>query len=90
MDFVHLEVKKDGVLVPIASKEFQLLKYLVINRGRSISREEILESVWGYDANITTRTIDTHVGWLRQKLEDEPKNPKLILTVFGYGYRFLK
>lgn len=90
IDFVHLEVRKDGKLLPFAAKEFQLLKYLVIHCGRSISREEILESVWGYDANITTRTIDTHIGWLRQKLEDDPKNPRFILTVFGYGYRFMK
>lgn len=90
IDFVHLEVRRGGELIPFAQKEFQLLKYLVINNGRSISREEILESVWGYDANITTRTIDTHIGWLRQKLEDDPKNPRFILTVFGYGYRFMK
>lgn len=82
------EVYKTGVLVELSIKEFQLLKYLVYNKGRSISRSELLEEIWGYDSSITTRTIDTHIGWLRQKLEDNPKKPKYILTSFGFGYKF--
>lgn len=82
------EVYKTGVLLDLSIKEFQLLKYLVFNKGRSISRSELLEEIWGYDASITTRTIDTHIGWLRQKLEDDPKKPKYIVTSFGFGYKF--
>jgi two-component system, OmpR family, alkaline phosphatase synthesis response regulator PhoP len=89
IDFIAMEVTKNGIPLEFSSKEFQLLRYLIINRGRSVSRNELLENVWGYDSNITTRTIDTHIGWLRQKIEADAKNPKLIRTVFGHGYKFL-
>lgn len=88
IDFQGVEVKKNGEIVELSLKEFQLMKFMIANRGRLISRDELLKEVWGYEENPTTRTIDTHIGWLRQKLEDNPKTPKLIVTVHGYGYKF--
>ena len=70
-----------------AAREFNLLRYLVERRGTTISRDELLRNVWGYRATGQTRTVDVHVSWLRQKLEDDPKNPRYIVTVPGFGYR---
>lgn len=88
IDFEAGDVRRKGAAVPLASKELQLLRYLVDNRGRVLSREEILEHVWSYQAGVSTRTIDVHVAWLRQKLEDNPQNPQHIQTIRGTGYRF--
>ena len=68
--------------------EFQLLRYFVEHRGATISRDELLREVWGYDALPSTRTVDVHIAWLRQKIEKDPKNPQLILTIVGLGYKF--
>lgn len=88
IDFAAMTIKINGSLVEMTFKEFQLLKFLIENKGRSVSREEILEQVWGYDSDISTRTIDTHIGWIRQKIELNPKTPIYIRTVFGHGYIF--
>jgi len=88
VDFDRAEVQKSGQRVPLASKELQLLRYLVDNRGRVVPRDEILQNVWEYHSDVSSRTIDVHVAWLRQKLEDNPQNPKHIHTVRGMGYRF--
>ena len=72
----------------IAVKELQLLRYLIDNQGKAISREQILKDVWAYQPDVSTRTIDVHIRWLRQKLEDNPQFPKHIVTVRGTGYRF--
>jgi two-component system alkaline phosphatase synthesis response regulator PhoP len=69
-------------------KEFHLLLYFIEHRGATLSRDQILQDVWGYDAATLTRTVDMHVASLRQKLEKDPKRPVLILTVTGLGYRF--
>ncbi|MNC90756.1 Sensory transduction protein regX3 [compost metagenome] len=66
----------------------QLLRFFVENAGAAITRDELLDSVWGYDTTTNTRTVDMHVARLRQKLEADPNNPKLIVTVRGLGYRF--
>jgi two-component system alkaline phosphatase synthesis response regulator PhoP len=87
-DFEKAEVTKDGVQVNLAGKELQLLRYLVDHRGKVVSREELLKEVWAYQASVSSRTVDVHVAWLRQKLEPNPQNPKHILTVRGSGYRF--
>jgi len=79
---------KRGIPVTLASKELQLLRYLVDNRGRVVPREELLQNVWEYSTDVSSRTIDVHVAWLRQKLEDNPQNPKHIHTIRGKGYRF--
>ncbi len=87
-DFDRGVVHKAGVPVGLAGKEIQLLRYLVDHRGNVVSRDELLENVWEYQAGVSSRTIDVHVAWLRQKLEDNPQNPKHIHTVRGVGYRF--
>ena len=87
VDFERAEVTRGGHKVSLASKELQLLEYLVLNRDRVLPREEILHEVWQYDSEVNSRTVDVHVAWLRQKL-DNPQNPKRIQTVRGKGYKF--
>ena len=88
VDFEKSEVRKSGVEVPLAGKELELLRYLIDRRGKPVSRDELLEAVWEYQPGVSSRTIDVHVAWLRQKLEDAPQNPRHIQTVRGVGYRF--
>ncbi|MBI3209533.1 MAG: response regulator transcription factor [Candidatus Solibacter usitatus] len=87
-DFEKGEVLKDGAPINLAGKELQLLRYLIDHRGKVLSRDEILKDVWEYQPDIFSRTVDVHVAWLRQKIEDNPQQPKHILTVRGSGYRF--
>ena len=77
IDFERAEVRKQGQPLSLAAKELQLLRYLVSNRDRVVPREEILQQVWEYDSEVSSRTIDVHITWLRQKL-DNPQNPKYI------------
>ena len=72
----------------LSAREFKLLKYFVEHRGAALSRDELLNEVWGYNAMPSTRTVDVHVAWLRQKIEDNPRHPQFILTVHGLGYKF--
>lgn len=88
VDFERGEVRKAGQHVQMASKELLLLRYLVDQRGRVIPREELLEKVWEYQSEVNSRTIDVHIAWLRQKLEDVPQTPVFIHTIRGKGYRF--
>jgi two-component system alkaline phosphatase synthesis response regulator PhoP len=88
IDVRRTEVVRDGQPVTLSAKEFLLLRYFVEHRGTTLSRDELLREVWGYDAVPSSRTVDVHVAWLRQKLEDDPKNPQFILTVVGLGYKF--
>ena len=87
-DFLKTEILRDGKPVSLSAKEFQLLRYFIEHRGDTISREQLLTDVWGYDVTPSTRTVDVHVAWLRQKLEPDPKQPRFILTVHGLGYKF--
>ncbi|HKQ77614.1 MAG TPA: response regulator transcription factor [Blastocatellia bacterium] len=89
IDFRRAEVERDGEKIELSAKEFQLLRYFVEHREATLSRDELLNEVWGYDAMPTTRTVDVHVAWLRQKLELNPRHPQLILTVHGMGYKFV-
>ena len=89
VDFRKAEVNQDGTLIDLSAKEFQLLRYFVEHRGATLSRDELLNEVWGYDALPSTRTIDVHVAWLRQKLEPNARRPQYILTVHGLGYKFV-
>ena len=82
------DVIRDGRLIPLSAREFKLLRYFIEHRGATISREELLQRVWEYDAMSCTRTVDIHVAWLRQKLEDNPKYPQWIHTIRGLGYKF--
>ena len=88
IDFDKAEALKSGVPVNLAGKELQLLHYLINHREKVLSRDELLREVWEYQSEISTRTVDVHVAWLRQKLESNPQFPKHILTVRGSGYRF--
>ncbi|HSP69221.1 MAG TPA: response regulator transcription factor [Bryobacteraceae bacterium] len=87
-DFASGQVQKNGEPVTMAAKELQLLRYLVDHRETVVSREELLQNVWEYQSEVSSRTIDVHVAWLRQKLEDNPQSPRHIHTVRGVGYRF--
>ncbi|HMO81451.1 MAG TPA: response regulator transcription factor [Pyrinomonadaceae bacterium] len=89
VDLKRAEVTKAGVTVELSAMEFKLLQFLMENRGAVHSRDKLLDEVWGYDAMPTTRTVDVHVAWLRQKLEDNPKRPRFIHTVHGIGYKFV-
>jgi two-component system, OmpR family, alkaline phosphatase synthesis response regulator PhoP len=89
VDVRKTEVTKDGTAVDLSAKEFHLLRYFVEHRGETVSREELLKEVWGYQASTSTRTVDVHVAWLRQKLEPNPRVPQYILTVHGHGYKFV-
>jgi two-component system alkaline phosphatase synthesis response regulator PhoP len=88
VDFERSEVHKNGVELNLAAKELELLRYLIDRRGNVVSRDELLEAVWEYQPGVSSRTIDVHVAWLRQKLEDNPQTPRHIHTVRGVGYRF--
>ncbi len=88
IDFEHAEASKAGRPVDMATKEIQLLRYLVDNCGRVVPRDEILQRVWEYSGDVTSRTVDVHIAWLRQKLERDPQRPRHILTFRGKGYRF--
>jgi two-component system alkaline phosphatase synthesis response regulator PhoP len=89
IDFERNHVTRAGAPVSLASKELELLRYLINRRGTVVSREELLEGVWEYQPGVSSRTIDVHVAWLRQKLETNPQSPRHIHTVRGVGYRFV-
>jgi two-component system alkaline phosphatase synthesis response regulator PhoP len=88
VDLVGTEATRDGKAVNLSAREFQLLRYFIEHRGATLSRDELLKQVWGYSADMYTRTVDVHVASLRQKLEEDPKQPQFILTVQGLGYKF--
>lgn len=89
VDFSRPAVTRNGSAVNLAAKEFQLLRCLIDHRGQVLTREWLLGQVWKSQPFITPRTVDVHVAWLRQKLEDEPQTPRHILTVRGEGYKFV-
>ena len=88
VDFDQGDASKGGVPVSLAGKELELLRYLIDRRGNPVSRDELLEGVWQYQPGVSSRTVDVHIAWLRQKLEDNPHTPRHIHTVRGMGYRF--
>lgn len=88
VDFKRATVTKEDSPVELSAMEFKLLQYLIENRGVVHSRDHLLDQVWGYDAMPSTRTVDVHIAWLRQKLEENPKRPRYIHTVHGMGYKF--
>ena len=88
IDFRRAEITKDDGPLELSAREFQLLKYFVEHRGATVTREELLNEVWGYNSMPSTRTVDVHVAWLRQKIEPNPRHPQFILTVHGIGYKF--
>jgi two-component system alkaline phosphatase synthesis response regulator PhoP len=89
VDFRGAEVTRAGSPIELSAQEFKLLRYFIENRGTTLSRNRLLDEVWGYDAMPTTRTVDVHVAWLRQKLEPSPRRPQYIATIHGLGYKFV-
>jgi len=89
VDLTGAEVRRAGIRVHLTAREFLLLHRLIENRGTVQSRDALLKAVWNYDASLTTRTLDVHIAWLRQKLEKEPSHPRHIITVRGLGYKFV-
>jgi DNA-binding response OmpR family regulator len=89
VSFYKVELRRHGSLVPLTSREFRVLKFMIQNPGRALSRRELLNEVWGYQNYPTTRTVDNCIMKLRQKLERDPSYPHYFRTVHGVGYRFL-
>lgn len=89
LDPARHELRRDGAPVPLRPREFALLEYLMRHPEQVLTRDQILESVWGITYRGETRTVDVHVRWLREKIEDEPGHPQHILTVRSIGYKFV-
>jgi DNA-binding response OmpR family regulator len=90
VDFVKQELYKGKKAVKLSAKEFQLLKYFVEHPGDVISRDQLLDDIWGYDITPTTRTVDNYILSLRKKIEQNPSNPRHLITIHTAGYKFLK
>ncbi len=90
VDFDHYSAYDDNGKVELTFKEFEILKYFLEHEGQTISRDKLLDDVWGYDYFPTSRTVDNHIVKLRKKIEIDPVNPKHILTVYGIGYKFIE
>ena len=88
VDFKKHEANKNGTPIFLTSLEFALLRFLIDHKDKVLSRNDILDGVWGKDVHVYDRTVDTHMGHLRKKVEDDPANPKHIIGVRGVGYRF--
>jgi DNA-binding response OmpR family regulator len=88
VDFAHHEARRNGTRVDLTPREFRLLGFFAQHRGEVVSRDQLLAAVWGYSAIPFTRTVDVHIAKLRKKLEDNPEDPRYILTVHGLGYKF--
>src|SRR3974377_1066791 len=89
VDFTSMEASCKGEAITLTAQEFKLLKYLAASPGRAVSREELLNEVWGYQNYPSTRTVDNHILRLRQKLEPDPATPRFLLTMHGAGYTFM-
>jgi DNA-binding response OmpR family regulator len=89
INFKKYEARKKGKPLKLSPREYELLKWFIECEGEIVSRDELLNQVWGYDSFPDTRTIDTHIAKLRHKIEDNPEDPKLIVTIHGIGYKFL-
>jgi DNA-binding response OmpR family regulator len=88
LDLRRREASRDGGPIALKPKEYDLLVFLLRNRGRAFTRDQLLNQIWGYDFVGDTRTVDVHVRWLRQKIEEDAANPARLITVRGVGYRF--
>lgn len=89
VDFIKTEVRRNGKQIPCTALDFKLLRYFIDHRGETLSRNQLLDEVWEYDAPIASRTVDVHVAGLRQKIEPVPEHPRYIVTVHRMGYKFL-
>jgi DNA-binding response OmpR family regulator len=89
IDFATYTATRSGESVQMTPKEFEILKFLWQQRNKSVSRDQLLTNVWGYDESISTRTVDNFILRLRQKIEDDPAHPKHIITIHGLGYKLI-
>jgi DNA-binding response OmpR family regulator len=89
LNFKKHKALKNGQEIEMTAREFDLLKYFIKHRGETISRDQLLDDVWGYDNYPITRTVDNHIAKLRQKIENVPADPQFIITVHRMGYKFL-
>ena len=89
IDFDKHEATRGGQRIEVTGKEFDVLRLLARHRGEIVTRDRLLEEVWGYEAYPTTRTVDNHILRLRQKLEEDPSNPRFILSIYGEGYKLV-
>jgi two-component system alkaline phosphatase synthesis response regulator PhoP len=89
VDFRRTLVTRNNKPVNVSAREFKLLRYLIEHSGATVSRDELLNEVWGYNTATTTRTVDVHVSSLRQKIEEDPRHPTSIVTIHGFGYKFV-
>jgi DNA-binding response OmpR family regulator len=89
IDFVRHEAHRDQEPLDLTPKEFEMIRYFVSHRSAVVSRDALLNAVWGYTSAPNTRTVDTHIVKLRSKIEDDPQAPKHLLTVHGLGYKFV-
>jgi two-component system alkaline phosphatase synthesis response regulator PhoP len=88
VDFRKAEVTVEGRPVELSARELQLLRYFLEHKGATLTRQELLDAVWGWNVTSSTRTVDVHVAGLRKKLEPDPREPRYILTLHGIGYKF--
>ena len=89
VDFVRHEALKDQSPIALTPKEFEMLRYFAGRRGEVVTRDELLDAVWGYTGTAATRTVDTHIVKLRQKIEDDPAQPRMLITMHGIGYKLV-
>lgn len=89
LDFEKLRAVRKGKALDLTPREFDILRYLISHRGEVVTRDRLLDEVWGYENYPTTRTVDTHILKLRQKIESDPSSPRYILSVYGEGYKFV-
>lgn len=89
VDFRRTMVTRNNKPVDMSAREFKLLCYMIEHLGATVSRDELLNEVWGYNSLTTTRTVDVHISSLRQKIEEDPRHPKSIVTIHGFGYKFV-
>jgi len=89
LDFEVYRAKKAGEALDLSPREFELLRYLIERKGETVTRDKLLEDVWGYESYPSTRTVDTHIAKLRAKIGDSGSEPRYILTIHGVGYKFV-
>ena len=89
IDFASYTARRGDTDIEMTPKEFDILRYFWRNRNKSVSREELLRTVWGYNESISTRTVDNFILKLRHKIESDPANPKHLITIHGVGYKLI-
>ena len=90
LNFKKLTARKGGQALDVSAREFEILRYLIRHRGETVTRDQLLDEVWGYDSTPITRTVYNHIAKLRQKIEQDPSEPRHIITVHRLGYRFIE